>query len=266
MEDPVILSPQSSALNSPVVAVDIGNTRMKWGRCGHDGVDAVAALPADEPEVWDELLAGWGFTNHVHWAVASVHPGRRAAFLSWARERGDDADVLVHHSQLPLEVRVEHPERVGIDRLLNAVAANALREPGRAAVIIDAGTAVTVDAVNADGAFRGGFILPGLWLMAQALHYYTALLPLVNDFRSVTPIPPVTTEDAIRAGVRESLAGGILHLIGLLAKQVGNDQPTDNFLTGGDAATLLPSLGERPPMHVPSLTLEGIRLAAGVPR
>jgi type III pantothenate kinase len=265
VEGHVIVSPHSSVLNSPVVAVDIGNTRMKWGRCGHDGVEAVASLPADEPEVWSELLAGWGFTERVHWAVASVHPGRRAAFLSWARERGDDADVLVHHSQLPLEVHVEHPERVGIDRLLNAVAANALREPARAAVIIDAGTAVTVDAVDGNGAFRGGFILPGLWLMAQALHYYTALLPLVNDFRSVTPIPPLNTEDAIRAGVRESLAGGIMHLIGLLAKQLGNDQPTDNFLTGGDAATLLPALGERPPMHVPSLTLEGIRLAARAP-
>jgi type III pantothenate kinase len=170
--------------------------------------------------------------------------------------------VLMHHSQLPLRVRVDHPERVGIDRLLNAVAVNALREEGRAAVIVDAGTAVTVDIVDAEGAFRGGFIIPGIRLMAGSLHNYTAQLPLITDFRNHGAIPPANTEDAIREGIRETLAGGIARLARLLREQVAPEQECDCYVTGGDAAAVLPSLAELRPLHSPTLTLEGIRLAA----
>ena len=81
---------------------------------------------------------------------------------------------------LPLEVRLERPDMVGIDRLVDAVAVNRLRDAGRPAVIVDVGTAITVDLVSADGAFLGGAILPGIQMSARAMHEFTDLLPLVD--------------------------------------------------------------------------------------
>src|SRR5262245_34972296 len=242
------------------IAVDIGNSRMKWGRCTPAGIAAVVSLPTDTPEVWSAQLTEWGLTGPVTWAAASVHPARRAVFLSWIIERREAVCVLENHVQLPLSIRVERPESVGMDRLLDAVGANARRRPDHAAIIVDAGTAVTVDLVDAGGAFRGGFILPGLRLMGRALNDHTAQLPLVADFTTIGSIPPGNTEDAIREGARWALAGGVERLSRLLAEHEGGYDRTDLLFTGGDAAVLRACLsaGE----VCPSLTLEGIRLAA----
>ena len=92
---------------------------------------------------------------------------------------------------------------VGIDRLVDAVAVNRLREPGRAAVIVDVGTAITVDLVAADGAFLGGSILPGLAMSARAMHEFTDLLPLVDVSELSEPPPALgtATEEAMRSGL-----------------------------------------------------------------
>src|SRR5205085_11851847 len=97
----------------------------------------------------------------------------------WIRQRGDAVAVLESWRQLPLEVKVEQPERVGIDRLLNFVALRSRTVRAVSMVVIDAGSAVTVDWVDEQGTFRGGAIFPGLRLMAMALHRYTAALPEV---------------------------------------------------------------------------------------
>src|SRR5439155_21245354 len=120
---------------------------------------------------------------------------------------------------LPITNDVVKPEHVGIDRLLNAVAARNRLMAAKSIVIIDAGSAVTVDWVDKDGVFRGGAIFPGLQMMAKALHDYTAALPMVEDNRS-TPrhiLPGNSTESAIRGGVFWAVAGGIRALTRLYA-------------------------------------------------
>src|SRR6185312_8188631 len=104
-------------------------------------------------------------------------------------------------SSLPLRVLVQQLDHVGIDRLLDAVAANSRRPAGVPAIIIDAGSAVTVDLVDEAGAFTGGAILPGLRLMAKALHDYTALLPLVDPPTQAPPLPGTATIPAIESGI-----------------------------------------------------------------
>ena len=79
-----------------------------------------------------------------------------------------------------MKINLEQPNHAGIDRILNAVACNTIRPAGTPAVIVDTGTATTVDAISPDGAFEGGSILPGFELCARALHQYTALLPFVT--------------------------------------------------------------------------------------
>jgi type III pantothenate kinase len=249
-------------MSVPNIVVDVGNARIKWGRCAADRIAESAALPAEAPDLWQEQLADWGLTGPLRWVVTGVHPPRREVFAEWARLRGDTVEVLDHPDRLPLRVLLARPDHVGIDRLLDAVAANSRRRPGAPAVIVDAGSAVTVDWLDATGAFAGGAILPGLRLMGLALHEHTALLPLIPPPAGPPPLPGTSTPDAMAAGVFWAAAGGVQALIRELA--AGGPRP-DVFLTGGDAVPLRSILGPEV-CFWPGMTLEGIRLAvAGGP-
>jgi type III pantothenate kinase len=174
--------------------------------------------------------------------------------VAWLRPRVASVQVLESYRQLPLVLQVDVPQKVGIDRLLNAVAANTRRPPGRAAAIVDAGSAVTVDLVDTAGVFRGGAIFPGLRLMAQSLHEYTALLPLVAVDRMESP-PGRSTAQAIRAGVSNAVIGGVQRLIARYREQVPSG--VEVYVTGGDGRMLIasePGLGE----FWPAMTLAGI--------
>ena len=109
-------------------------------------------------------------------------PSHRDQLAAWLRTRGANVCVIVDHRQVPIRMDLTAPDKVGIDRLLNALAAIARVPPNTTAIVIDAGSAVTVDLVDATGTFGGGSIFPGLRLMAQALHSFTAQLPLVEEF------------------------------------------------------------------------------------
>lgn len=248
----------------PAVVVDVGNSFIKWGRCAGRLVSEKVSLPYDEPEAWSRQLEAWQLETPAAWAVSGVQPQRCEDLVKWLRRRGNDVLVLDQAQKLPLRILLEFPDKVGIDRLLDAVAANACRRDGVCAVVIDAGSAVTVDWLDHSGAFDGGAIFPGLRLMAQALHDYTALLPLiqVND---VLPLPGRSTIAAMHAGIFWSVAGGIQALVEELATRA---EDVDIFLTGGDAVLLAPTLertlttSRRRVLPMPNLTLEGLRLAA----
>ena len=139
------------------------------------------------------------------------------------------------------------------------MAVNRLRDAGRPAVIVDVGTAITVDLVSADGAFLGGAILPGIAMSARALHEFTDLLPLVDVSELAAPPPALGTATvaAIRAGLFWGAVGGLRELIGQLA---GAERP-EVILTGGASPAVAELLGQSARL-VPHLTLAGIALAA----
>jgi type III pantothenate kinase len=194
------------------------------------------------------------------WVLSGVHPARRDRLADWLRQRGSQVRLVTAASELPLAVALEHPDKAGIDRLLNAVAVNTRRPPNTPAVIVDAGSAVPVDYLNEHGVFRGGAILPGWRLMAQALHDYTALLPLVEVGEEV-PVPATSTVPAMQAGIFAALLGGIRELICRLQKLAPEDTHLHVFLGGGDAELLAAYLPYR--THPwPLMTLEGLRLTA----
>ena len=154
---------------------------------------------------------------------------------------------------------MERPDCVGIDRLLDALAVRGRQQPGVPAIIIDAGSAITVDWLDESGAFAGGSILPGVRLMALALHDYTALLPVVTLSRSDPPYPGTSTPAALEIGILAAAVGGIQFLITQMTQRAG--VAPDVFLSGGDAALLAPAL-KQPVQLWPEMTLEGVRLAA----
>ncbi len=172
---------------------------------------------------------------------------------------------LSHHD-LPLAVRVPEPDRVGIDRLLGAVAANRLRDRERPAIVIDLGSAMTFDLISADGAFLGGAILPGVGMSARALHDFTDRLPQIPMDELAEPPPPLgtSTGEAMRSGLYWGAVGAMRELIVRLRDALGTDNRQPQvFLTGG-AAPIVAQFLPGDATYVPHLVLGGIASVAGV--
>jgi type III pantothenate kinase len=170
----------------------------------------------------------------------------------WARRGWPTPFVVRDYTAIPVAVDVDAPEKVGLDRLLAAVAANALRPADRAAIVIDSGTATTVNYISAQGIFCGGAILPGLEMSAKALHHYTALLPLlpVHELGGDEPIAPGrNTREAIRNGLLWGQVGAIRELVRQLCLRRGHDLPV--FDESADA------VGVASPSRAPWLVLTG---------
>lgn len=254
----------------PNVVVDIGNTRVKWGRCISGRLLTHGSFPVDDtPDAWNEVAAATPVEAPIRWAVASVNPPVLTRISDWITSRGDKLLVIDNYQQLPIEVAVEEPTKVGIDRLLGAVAARSRLPAGIPGIVIDVGTAMTVDLIDAEGVFQGGAILPGFGLMFRALHRYTAKLPLVEEtdlfgqYPEIDPSPPgKNTANAIAAGVTAAVCGAAE----VLVREMMSGQPASPvvFVTGGAGQYLRV-------VHLPhatrvefdeTLILDGIRLAA----
>ncbi|MEN6406475.1 MAG: type III pantothenate kinase [Thermoguttaceae bacterium] len=248
------------------VAVDVGNARIKLGLFAGD---CVKGLPSplrtlsffgDAPAL-DEV-ANWlaeAADEKLAWWIASVNRPAASRWIDWLHDhRPADRVSLLASGDLPLEVQVERPDMVGVDRLVDAVAVNRLRTAGRAAVIVDVGSAITVDLISSDGSFRGGAILPGLQMAARALHEFTDLLPSV-DLSELDDPPPAlgaTTESAIASGLFWGAVGSIRQLI----ERLGDGASPQVFLTGGAGAVVAELLG-LDVRYEPNLTLAGIAAA-----
>lgn len=259
-----------------LLAIDVGNTRTKFGLFtspSTDSEDTVCerflAVPHGEPIPWSTLESWTGTSAPV--VIAGSHPTRVIDLTRELQSQGWPTPwTLTDRAAIPLVIDVDAPDKVGIDRLLNAVAANALRPADRAALVIDTGTAAHIDVVTADGTFRGGAILPGFALSAQALHHYTALLPLLS-VRELAHQPPVAigrnTADAIRSGIYWGQVGALKELVLQICRQLSlpvageDDRGTPwLLLTGGGAPFLEPVFPGIP--QVPSLALHGLVLIA----
>jgi type III pantothenate kinase len=195
------------------------------------------------------------------WQIASVHREGTRILKSWLeRHRPADEVRLLTDRDLPIATRVEFPDRVGLDRLAAAVAANVLRKPNCPAIVIDAGSAITVDLLAADGAFEGGVILPGFRMSAEAL-YGADLLPLTILSPNDQPPPVVgkNTEAAIRSGLFWGAVGAVREMVNRMSTDL--DHSPEIYVTGGDLRQLAEHLGEEA-IFVPNLVLSGIALAA----
>ncbi len=276
---------------SNLVAVDIGNSRVKLGQfqrecSGEIVVGAGVAIGDDrllpEPVATFDLpirhdtgefdvnrLARWcdeHLSAETAWLVASVHRAAAARLSAVLTERAgqsqNDCPIRqLTYRDVPLMIRVEQPARVGIDRLLAALAADRIRQRDRAAIVVDLGTAITVDLLDADGAFAGGAILPGIATSARALAEQTDALPQVAlEFLDKPPMPLGTsTVSAIESGIYWGAIGAIRELVSQLSAPF-HIRP-DIFVTGGASmhvADLLKTQGSV--RHVPNLVLSGIAL------
>jgi type III pantothenate kinase len=234
-----------------LIVIDVGNTRSKVCQVRNGQLDPPLILPHDTQPPWkhpeiEKLLA-----EGRRWTLSGSNPPLIEGFASWLKKQDQQhVHVIDASTKLPIEIEVPFPEKVGRDRLLNAIAAT--EHP---AIIISAGTAVTVDAVSPEGHFLGGAIMPGLGLMAEALYIHTAKLPRIELIFPRPVLPAKNTVDAINAGIQHAVLGGILGCHKEHLSLLG--EKTKTYLTGGDGPFLLPYL----PFEVidsPLLTLHGI--------
>ncbi len=201
-----------------LLAVDVGNTNVTIGLLRNGVLVATrrATTPsratADELEVLlDAMLRldDVAFADVGSIACASVVPSLTAS-LERVAERRERPLVIASAGTVPIAIRVERPEQVGADRLVNALAAQRLY--GTPAVVVDFGTATTLDCVAADGAYVGGAIAPGLELGLEALAARTAKLPVI-ELRAPDRAIGRDTVSAMQAGTvlgYQALAAGLL--------------------------------------------------------
>jgi type III pantothenate kinase len=262
-----------------ILAIDVGSSHVKLGWFPDNGSVSDDALPTPAAlfrvdhrrpsSQWtDEVRQRFEelqLSDTVACVVASVQPRTAEALHRAVLNRCTwSALVTLAPKDLPIERRVDEPASVGIDRLLSALAANRLREPSRAAIVVDMGTATTVNLVAADGVFEGGAILAGPMTNLAALHAATASLPLLGHESLAAPPPAVgkSTERALAAGAYWGAAGAVRELMERMAATCATTPHA--LLTGGASAAFAPllKLNDEPARHVPHLVLAGIWLAA----
>ena len=253
------------------LAVDIGNSRIKFGvferpatAPANDSLPICAgtlAVSVHQDVDWEIVAVHFAkWTPRItRAAVAGVNPaGMKQLLDGWSKSNWPAPKVIGLAAELSLRTNVDNPDHVGIDRLLDAVAANLLRGPHQPALIIDTGTATTVNAVSADGVFEGGAILPGLHLQARSLHEYTALLPLIDvQTLAENRVGAVgrNTNAAIQSGLWFGKIGAIRELTAQLAQSFGKSPLL--LVTGGMGRWLAPALGEHYRFE-PDLALRGL--------
>ncbi|MEQ8837698.1 MAG: type III pantothenate kinase, partial [Lacipirellulaceae bacterium] len=254
------------------MAIDVGSSRIKLGlfRNATGCTDKpqtllpIAAPPLAQPEEFiavphrDRPVKVWlsevrttfekfgidqSECEELACAVGSVHPPTLGDLQLGLKRAGVVPLQALTFDDLPLAIDVEFPEKVGIDRLLNAVAVNRLRPAHESAIVVDVGTAIKVDAVDAEGNFRGGAILPGIRLASQSLHAGTASLPEVSLEIDGSAPPSVgrNTSAAISAGLFWGAVGAIKELVlkaGEWLQDEGCGHASKVYLTGGDSRHL----------------------------
>ncbi|MDZ4851565.1 MAG: type III pantothenate kinase [Pirellulaceae bacterium] len=178
----------------------------------------------------------------IVWKVSCVQPRALATFTNCLTDQWSIDQVQnISHSDIPMKLDVDAPDGVGIDRLLAAWWAWQSNHRRGPLIVLQAGSAVTVDWVNEQGVYCGGAIMPGLSLTLKYLAFGTAYLPWLappSDPRSIA-LPGKNTTDAILAGVTASFMGGIELLLRRYTDQYpGDSNDIQTIVSGGDGQTL----------------------------
>jgi type III pantothenate kinase len=238
----------TAPVTAPIVAIDAGNSRIKWGL--HDGrawLDKGILATADVAWLSDAAEEWPANSRIVLSNVAGASVGERIV-TALAGRHANVVKLRASAEACGVRNAYERPEQLGADRWAALIGARG--QVDGACLVICAGTATTIDWLDARGEFRGGVILPGFDLMRTSLAQNTAQLPLAEGLYCVTPR---NTADAIVSGCLHAQAGAIDRMYSFIEAEPG----AVCLLTGGSAAGLAPHL--HPPVRlVDGLILDGL--------
>lgn len=248
-----------------LLAIDVGNTNTVLGLMPERGEPArswrLSSRKERTADEWrgllDPILSPHVSAGDITGAIlGSVVPAVTGPLTSLCRD-WLELEPLVVSSGLHLGVTLGQiePHTVGVDRIANAV--SAWESTGDACIVIDLGTATKLEAIDATGCFRGGVIAPGLAVSRDALASRAARLFAVE---LTTPPSAIgrDTNSAVQSGLVLGHARMLEGLVSDLSAELEHASPT-LYLTGGHAFAIQPAL-RIPTIHVPNLTLDGLRL------
>ncbi|WP_291009803.1 type III pantothenate kinase [Hydrogenophaga sp.] len=242
------------------LALDVGNTRLKWAVYDAPKVGArLIAHGAQFLENIETLAEGdWQALDAPRWVVGCVVAGD--AVKRRVQEQLELWDVnpqwvVSSQNEAGLTNGYDHPARLGSDRWVAMIGARQrllAQGPARPCVVVMVGTAVTVEAIDTEGHFLGGIILPGHGIMLRALESGTAGLHVptgdVRDF-------PTNTSDALTSGGTFAISGAVQRMVDNLRRHCG-DEPVV-YMTGGAGWKMAPSMSN-PVELVDSLIFDGL--------
>ena len=243
-----------------LMTLNVGNSRLAIGVFVSGELVFTTRVPHTEREKWPGVVReAWEKikdTDEPAIAGASVNPAVMESIEHAAQQiTGQKVEWVGRDLDLPSRVLTDAPGETGVDRIVNVAAA--YEQIGKACVVVDAGSAITLNCCNDQGDFLGGAISPGVAMMLEALHDKTAKLPKVN-----LAIPKGvfgrSTEEAIRHGIFFGVRGMVKELLENYATELGSWP--DLIATGGDAVALFESW-ELVHAISPDLTFYGIALA-----
>jgi len=227
------------------IAVSIGNTRSAVARMDQHKIYCVRTCATWGLRGMLETFGGKEHVSRVFYAsvVPSAETAVRGVFGRKARK--------ITWKDIPLKLKIERPEKAGIDRLLNATAAwSGFRSP---CLIVDAGSAITLDLVNRKGEFEGGVIFPGYRLLAGSLHQLAQLKNFM--ICDSTPLVGRNTSEAVSSGI----LNGIVFLVSGYFNRLSEKYPGLYLIfTGGDGDKLRKKV--KTGLYRENLTMEGIRI------
>lgn len=247
-----------------LLTLDVGNTNIVVGVYAGRNLTQHWRVHTDRERTADEhglllthLLQYASIANEqIHGVIISnVVPSMADALQSMARRFFHVEPIFVSH-ELPLGVPIRYhdPREVGADRLVNAVAA--IHRYGAPAIVVDFGTATTLDVISPQGEYLGGCIMAGIGISAEALFRTAARLPRI-ELIAPEHIIGRTTVEAMQSGIMFGYAGAIDALVERIHRELGCT--TTVVATGGLAERI--SAETCTIQHVdPWLTLEGLRI------
>lgn len=228
---------QKNVMNRRIITIDQGNSSAKilvW-----QGPEVVSSHRIFELSI-ESLLPILDLSDADSCVYCSVRYTDAKILETLRRMLDGHLLVLTHSTPLPIGVKYGSRETLGNDRVAAAVGAGALF-PGEGSLVVDAGTAVTLDLVSPKEEFLGGNIAPGMHLRFTSLHEATGRLPLVSPDGSV-PEFGFDTDSAIRAGVIGGMVSEIADAFRMAKEECGVKHLV---ITGNDAPVLLPYLEKR---------------------
>lgn len=250
---------------SPFLAIDIGNTRLKWAL--YDAAHPGAALQAHGAEFLDhiERLAEGPWADlpspgaMLGCVVAGDAVRRRAEEQIVERFECAPRWVVASAAEAGIVNGYDHPTRLGADRWVAMIGARHRMlgtGPERPMVVVMIGTAVTVEAIDASGKFLGGLILPGHGIMLRALESGTAGLHVptgeVREF-------PTNTSDALTSGGTYAIAGAVERMVQHVRSHCGAEPAC--YMTGGAGWKMAPVMNGDFEL-VESLIMDGLLVIA----
>lgn len=249
-----------------LLTVDVGNTQTLIGVFEKDRLEHEWRVSTDPKRTADELallfgeflqLADLSFSRQITGvAISSVVPKATQELREMTLRYFGFPPVIVEPGvKTGIAVLTDNPREVGADRIANAVAAHEMF-PSRSVVIVDFGTAITVDAVSADGQYLGGAIAPGVETAASALFSSTAQIRRVQLLVPEFAIGK-TTVGAVQSGIMFGTAALVDGLVERVANELDGD--VEVIATGGLAPVIIEHC-KTIQRFEPMLTLNGLRL------